>query len=446
MSKELIRQLKNLRGGEVNPRAAWLRGNRELLLSQIKNTVPSAPAEETVQLHDIWTILSIFLPPRLVYSVVRPVSVLLVITLIATSGWIATVDAAYEALPGDWLYPAKRAAEKTRVVVAAVMGDNKAESKLHVEFAKRRAAEAKKVLKGDDSSSRKLKIITKSVADLKNEIKNVDNKLEEIKTNPADQAAAGVAKDIKKDTEQIKNVLQEVKEGLSTSTSTENKILSQEVSEVKDLVKDASIKAVELMVAKHLEGDNSVSKEEVKQVINTALQTAATEVGESQQSVEGVKKVVEAVKTEVQGLARENIKQSAEQAAGAQELSRKMTEVTSQTKEAVVKTEAVSAEVDKKITEARELLSSGELTRAVDKAREVTEASKEAEKITDNTLKNVQEVLPILPIVNVVKGATAVDSAPSSTTAIIVIITTTTHTQATVEKAPPKEGFSLSNQ
>jgi len=40
---------------------------------------------------------------------------------------------------------------------------------------------------------------------------------------------------------------------------------------VNNLVKDTSVKAVEVMVAKHLQGDNSVSKDEVKQVINDQL-------------------------------------------------------------------------------------------------------------------------------------------------------------------------------
>ena len=50
----------------------------------------------------------------MVYNFVRPMATLLIIAMVATSGWIATVDASYNAIPGEWLYPAKRATEKPK--------------------------------------------------------------------------------------------------------------------------------------------------------------------------------------------------------------------------------------------------------------------------------------------------------------------------------------------
>jgi len=42
-------------------------------------------------------------------------------------GWIATVAASSGSLPGEWLYPAKIATEKTQVVMANVVGDKNTE-------------------------------------------------------------------------------------------------------------------------------------------------------------------------------------------------------------------------------------------------------------------------------------------------------------------------------
>ena len=60
------------------------------------------------------------------------------------------------------------------------MGSKTTETKLHVEFAKRRAAETKKIVAGVDPA--KNAQAKQSVADLKTEIASVNNKLEESKS------------------------------------------------------------------------------------------------------------------------------------------------------------------------------------------------------------------------------------------------------------------------
>ena len=99
-----------------------------------------------------------------------------------------------------------------------------------------------------------------------------------------------------RDAEEIKNVLQNLKTDLLTSTTTADKDLSKDITEVKDLVKDAGVKAVEVMISKHLEGDTSVSKEEVTQAVGNSLQTAVADAAVSKQNVEGINDAVEAVK------------------------------------------------------------------------------------------------------------------------------------------------------
>lgn len=420
MSREIIRQLKALKHRDVNPSEAWLKNNRALLLSQIKNTMSVGSAREAGRVEKLWAGLSIFLPQPLVYNFVRPVAAVLVIALVATSGWIATVDASYNALPGEWLYPAKRATEKTQVTVAAIMGSKTTETKLHVEFAKRRAAETKKIVASSDPAKKGQ--AKQAVADLKIEIASVNSKLEESKASAGGSLTAETVKDVSQDAEQIKNVLQEVKTDLLTSTTTADKDLSKDITEVKDLVKDAGVKAVEVMVSKHLEGDTSVSKEEVKQAIGSSLQTAVTDAAVSKQNVEGVKEAVEAVKTEVKDLTAEQKKDSA-LVNSAKDLNNKITDMTAQTKEASVKSNAVAADVIKKADEVKDLLSQGDLTKAMDKVKEITAAGKEAEKISDATLKTVQTALPTMSVVK--DNLPTVLPVATDTKAIVVIITTT---------------------
>ncbi len=423
MFRELIRQLKTLKNGKVNPRAEWLQNNRELLLSQIRNTVPSKAETPKMKMGNFWSTLSILFPKKFVFMVLRPVSVFLIILTVVTNGWISTVDASYEALPGDLLYPAKRAAEKTRVVVAAAMGDKKTEAKLHSEFAKRRAQETKKIINSPDPSKKEKAV--QSVADLKKEIANVSNKLEEIKNDAGSQLSAEVVQQVTQNTDQIKIVLQDVKDNLITASSTLNTQLTKEVAEAKDMAKDTVVKTVEVVVSKHLEGDAAFSKEGVEQVIGNTLQAAVQDMAESKQNADGVNKVIDAMTTEVKDLVTEDNsnKQNGENTSSTVQLSditNKIQAVATETKEAASKTAEVAAATDKTILEVKDLLSNGELTKIMDIVKEVSEASKEVEKITDNTLKNVQSVLPIVDVVK----EDVVTASPSST--ITVIVSTTT--------------------
>lgn len=395
----LREQLKSLRSGTINPRPEWQSKNRALLLSQIKNTisVPSAVAE-SVPLEKAWAWFSNFLPNRTVQFVLRPVAVLVIVVLVATQ-LVNNVDAAYEALPGDWLYPAKRAAEKTQVAVFAMVGDHNGETKLHIKLAQRRAEETKKILQRPEGAANTAAAAA-TVVDLKKEIATVSKQLTDSKNNTLN---ADAAKDVKQNTEQIKDVLQDVKNNLLVATSTADVALSKEVNETKDLVKDVSVQAVEVLVTKHLEGDTSVSKEEVTKVLDKSLQTAASDAAVSKQNVGDVKTIVDSVKIEVKDLTSDFKKQQGGEnmavATNTLQFAQQINLVSNQTTAAVLKTEAVSAAVDKQVTAAQALLSTGDLTKAVDTIKQITEASKEAEKISDTSLHSVQSVLPIVQVI-----------------------------------------------
>lgn len=407
MYRDIIRQLRTLKQGEVKPNEEWLKNNREILLSQIKNTV-NPKMSSKFNLENIWESVSILLPHSFVYKILRPVTVMVLVAAMGVGGWIATVAASSESLPGEWLYAAKIATEKTQVAVANVVGDKNTETNLHVEFAKRRAIETKKII--STGNPNKMKMASETVNNLKDEMKSVNTKLEEIKSTLG--TSAQMVKNVNQNTEEIKDMLQEVKANLLVSTSTDN--LSTQVTEAKDLVKDTSVKAVEVMVAKHLQGDDSISKEEVKQVINEQLQSAMQDVVASKESAQEVKKAVDVVQTEVKQIAKDA--KGTNEASSTQALSNKVDEAAKQTQEAVNKTQQFSNEADKTAGEVQQFLSEDNLSLAVDKVKEATDATKEAEKVTDDTIRVAQTVLPV-----VVK-----DQSVSSTLSLIVTTTPVT--------------------
>ncbi|MCX6782321.1 MAG: DUF5667 domain-containing protein [Candidatus Magasanikbacteria bacterium] len=406
MSRDLKEQLKNLKHSEVSPRPEWLSASRASLLSQIRNTIP---AEKPNVLDSVWRGMAIFLPQKFVYNVVRPVAILLIVAMVGTSGWIATVDASYEALPGDWLYPAKRAMEKTQVTAASIMGAKNTETKLHAEFAKRRAAEIKKVVQSDDPD--KQAKVTETVGDLKMEMKSVDTKLEAMKTSN-ETGDTETAKEIQKNSEQIKTVLKEVKDDLSISTSTEEKAMAKEIGEAKDMAKDTSVKAVEALVANHLSG-GATTADEVKEAIGKTMQSVVNDMAETKQNVETMKNAVEAV-TDV----KNSISSTTPEASAV------IDNVAEKTAAAVVKTTEAGVEMDKKVSETNSLMQSGNLSDAVSMMKEASETTKAAEKIQDTAIISAQQVLPT-PVITSVKEQVIEASQNVSSTEIKMIATTT---------------------
>lgn len=434
--KKLISQLKQLKHGEVKPSEAWLKNNRALLLSQIKNTVSNEPSK--INLENVWNAMALFMPRPVVFNVVRPMAVLLIVSVVATSGWITGVDAAYNTLPGDWLYPAKRAAEKTQVAMAVMVGANKAETKLHAEFAKRRADETKQILKSNDPG--KQAKAQETVSDLKIEIANVNKKLDEIKSDPNKTLSADVVKDVKQDTDSVKNTLQEVKTSLlsiaaqntSTTPATDAAVQTvQAVSEVKDLAKDASVKAVEVMVTKHLEGDVSVSVADVKKEINTTLQSSATDAAQSSHSVGKIKDVVNAAKTQAADLSANKTNNASTTAA----LTQKISEISTATNVAVAQTKTALQTTDQAVAKAVDSLKNGDLAQAVQAMKDVNTVTKEAEKVYDKTIVSAAQLVPVSPVVAAVadgaKDIKVIITTSTSSTPEIKVIVSPTATNTT---------------
>lgn len=430
---KIAKQLKDLRQTDVNPNQEWLKKNRDLLLSQIKNTVSSKDSKENKFLSEnikfAFSFVSFFVSAR---RAMRPIVVALLVLMIGTGGWIATVEASYEALPGEWLYPAKRATEKTQAVVTTLVGTKSTETKMHVEFAKRRAIETKKIVESQDPT--RIKNVNTTVNELKQEIKNVNTNLEEIK-NSRTQEAAETIKDIGKEAEEIKDVLKEVKVNLLASvSSTVNTNLTEAVKEAKDAVKDTAVKAVEVLVSKHLDGDQNVSKAEVNTAIITQLQSSATEAVNSKDNAAEVNKAIKDVVKEAKIVDEKNIDNKINAVTAVTEI---IKQAASTTADAAKRTNEMSTETDKKVVEAKQFLTNGDLSKAIDTIKEVNNTSKEAEKISDNSIKSVQTVLPVVAVVK--DDAPAIPSSASSSVVKIIINTstivnvTTTSASATIK-------------
>lgn len=404
MYGNIVRQLKTLRHGQVEPNEEWLKKNRELLLHQIKNTI--GPKTAKPALENIWESMSMLLPHSFVYKILRPVTVMFLIVGMGIGGWIATVAASSESLPGEWLYPAKIATEQTQVAVANAVGDKSAQTNLHIEFARRRAIETKKIISTDNPD--KMQIAAQTVSNLTNEMQNVSSNLEDIKTAPG--TSAQVAQNVTQNAQQIGNVLQDVKASLLVNTSTEN--LSNQVAAANNLVSNTAVQAVEVMVVKNLQGDNSVSKEDVKQAITDQVQSAVADAAASQQNAQAVKNAVDVVQTEIKQITEDS---KGANASTTQALTTRIDAAVKQTQAAVDKTVQIANETGQKATETQQLLSQDNLTQAVDTMKQLTSATQQAVQVSDNTIKAIQSVLPVVAVVQ----------SDSTSSALSLTVTTT---------------------
>ncbi|MEK7680557.1 MAG: DUF5667 domain-containing protein, partial [Patescibacteria group bacterium] len=432
MSRELIKQLKMLKHEAVKPNEEWLQRNRGILLSQIKNTV--SPGARKFSTANFWQAMSIFLPTKLVYSAVRPIIALLLIASMGVGGWIATVDASYEALPGDWLYPAKRATEKTHVVVINVVGDKSSQTKVHVELAKRRANEARKIV----SNPAKVKMIGATVNELKDEINAVNKNLDEMKTS--NKSVAEATKNVAQNVQEINDALREVKTGLLINGSVTSSDNLAKVAEAKDLTKNTGVKAVEVMVAKHLQGDSSISKDDVKLAINTQLASAVKDAATLNQSTEDVNKAVSVLNNEVKEIARESRGETL--STSTKILSTMIDEAAKQTQDAMNKTQQAASTTGQKVTEAKEFLSQDNLQQAMDVVREIVNTGNKAENVANNTIQALQNVLPVVtaatesPVsssINIVVTTTAASKSVMGVTVISVSAVPSTTTTSTIQ-------------
>jgi len=387
MVRNIVKQLRSLKHAEINPSPEWIASERVLLLSQIKNTLPSNE-ESNPSSNFIFIFQNIFS-----FKNLRPVMVVLAVVFGLPSIWIASGKAASGSLPGDTLYSTKRAVEKTQVAFASLVGDKDKEVQLHLQFAQRRVEEVQKV---SQDPTRKMEL-NETVTNLKKELSTVNEKLVNFKNEP-NSVSNQLVKDVQKQTGEIKNTLQEVKQSLQISSSTEDKNLSKEVVLVKDLVKQVDMNTIDVAIASHLTGNNVVSRQEVISIIDNSLATAAADLGNSKQSVEGVRTIVNSVQAE---FATSTKNSYTILSTSTQDLNDKISHAILETTQAADETKVVSDKIDKKVAETKELLINGNLSEAAIRLKEVNEATKEVEIIYENTINKVQTVLPLVQVIKV---------------------------------------------
>src|SRR3989338_2221248 len=293
-----IRNLQSLRaGGEPDP--AWLRSTRERLLSEIRvEAAVSVKPEHSFR--ERLALARIIFPHRFYRYVAKPIMVSSIALGMALGGWVTTVSASYGTLPGDSLYGFKLATEKAQVTLAS---GPEAKTKLNVEFVGLRVDEVAKIM--ENPGTEKAKRVSVAMQQLKQDISTVQSNLDQLKSTQPEKAVE-MAK-------LVDRKAGEFHAALSVSSNNVPDEVKGEIQEAKDLVADASVKAMAILVETRNDGTADISEEDIKERVGgkiTSLSEAVTKMAaEAQVSGDGSASSTQAVASgqalEVLGEARE---------------------------------------------------------------------------------------------------------------------------------------------
>lgn len=390
----------------LNPDSSWVAQNRANLMAQIGNTV--SEDQPRFRLEYIWQAINIFVPGRMAYTVVRPVAVFVLIGAIATSGWIASVSATQNCLPGEICYGVKLATEKTQELVTTVTGAKDQQAQMHLEFATRRAKEVKKV-------------VEQKVANAPQKAAETMQKLEK-----SIQTANKVIKEV---VEEEPDKIVEVVKGMQETAKDINQTLTVaaeqggadvDVAGTKQVVKDSSLDIVKTVVQKN-EGDgNVVSDEDAKAMVQTQIDVALKDTGDMKSRAEETVKVLEATASAPAGLPSDMVVSVSSTVLVS---TSSIQVVVSSTAPIVLPTSTiknvlgdVSKQVvtqgeasQKTLAEAKVLVDNNHLLEAIDKVKDAAQAVQQAEKT----------VIDIQKAVDVVSGGVSANEKVSATTTVI---------------------------
>ena len=164
--KDLLAQLNKL--SEIKPRAEWKDSQREILHSQI---VGQTVVSEKFSFRE-----AISLPLQVVKSLPQPAMAFFIMAFLGFTGYLG-VSASRDTVPGETLYMAKIASEKTQKVLTF---DTKKKAKLGIEIATNRAVEINQVIQGADTQEEKEQNIVKLASIFRKEISDARERIEQI--------------------------------------------------------------------------------------------------------------------------------------------------------------------------------------------------------------------------------------------------------------------------
>ncbi len=237
------------------PDAAWVKDTRAALLSDISSQLAKTPTNTRPS----WTASFSYLLPQSMLASVRSFAVLVLVMGLAVGGWLTSVSASTNSLPGDLLYGVKLASEKTQITVARVTGNKQSAVTLSLKSASNRASEIKQIAKKKPSE------VQKATESLEKNLQDAAHNVQDVKETNVSHAAA-LAKEITLTTAIISGDLNEAVKDIGLKGEGNEKA-SKEIIETSKAVEGVEIDAIGVVV----EGNPNEAKELIAKKTETLL-------------------------------------------------------------------------------------------------------------------------------------------------------------------------------
>jgi len=404
--KAQLKKVKELEG-RINPDRAWVKETRSALLNTIATTsAPVRQNKKTQKTKSVFDAAQALFPTRLMFQA-KPFFVSLLVFGLAASGWIASASAS-GSLPGDTLWQIKLASEKTQIVLASITGNDKKNVELQLKFAARRVEEIKTVAAEETFAPEEkvkrtgegLKQLQESIASVGTAVTSEEQK-EDIGKN---------AKQLNESTTKISETLKEVATNVQ-DVDTEA-TLTKQVAEVQQAVDEVGINAVKAAVegAKN-DAERIAAEALVEEKIVSVLSEADGALHDSAEVKALAEKVdvsedkesttpTASTTAEIAPVSSSSTKDAATSASssemdstGTSTPSAIVPLTSKQTITAILEQVDRSSEaVQKQIDEIKVLIDQGDLSGALEKAKELRKTTTEATKQTIEIKKTVEQV------------------------------------------------------
>lgn len=213
----------------------------------------------------------LFIPQNVWRFALQPALVMVLVLGVGTGGWITSVQAASNSLPGDALYSIKIASEKTQVAFASFSQDERVVTGLHMAFAKRRLDEMKQVVNKPNGKKKAANAST-AVKGFKKEMTRLHDSLKSVQP----ETAAEMAKTVQARSSEFATAIFETHNAIVE----ESPAVANELKEAGRLMERTNYIALGVLVKQHAAGDPLVREKYVAGAVGDQLEKARTEVNE----------------------------------------------------------------------------------------------------------------------------------------------------------------------
>lgn len=294
-----LQALKTIRE-HIRPDGVWVSRTR----AELERKMRSGQAR-TVETrgHSLLRAANIFVSRKFMLSL-KPTFTVIMAVLIATGGWIASVQASFNSVPGDILWSVKLATEKTQLAVASVRQSEEKEAQLHLKFASRRAKEVKQVI--EEKSADASKKAETAMDRLNVSLENAEKSLQEVQKKENASLVVALVKDVNVATEEITRTLKEGADIAGTQDAA-GADLTKKIVESENAAEQMGLSAVEAALTVGASEGTAVSSE-LKEQANTLVEAKITKLIENAaEDVENAKKLTDKIQTEVSGKQAQDI-------------------------------------------------------------------------------------------------------------------------------------------